>query len=365
MISMKRRIVALTLILGLAGCSIFEYEASKPLVHRQADSAKGTDVFTIGAEKRVVLSQAKDSDRLFCSEPPPDVAQSFSDSLRAALQIAAKQQTSTNQSNQADRAVTPPTGSASAPSTNSSNSQQGGASQNTDANGSLNLARDFATSISQIYTRSQGVQLFRDGAFMLCQAHLNQALQGDRIEEKKKLAKARIELAQQLQLLELNAASPLVDQSKAAQQKPSTENLDRAAKALPDPQDLAQFNYSEKFTQLLNAVHSVLLVEIPVLYHTTQEQAKAATDAAATATTAKTQAAAAAAAASTSEANAGQLRDQAAQSAAKAADASTSATAASVAARVSADAAAASAKAAGSRAAPKPGDPAASGTSGK
>jgi len=301
-------------------------------------------VFAIGAERRIVLSQTETTKRLFCSEPPPDVAQSFADSVRAALQIAAQQQATFNRSNQAERSVTPPDAGASAPATNQSGSQQLGNSEGASVNGNLSLARDFATSISQIYTRSQGVQLFRDGAFMLCQAHLNHALRGDRIEEQAQVEVARFKLAQQFQLLELNPSIAPLDNSKAAAQTPSAENLDRAKKALPDPPDMLDLNYSAKFTQLLNTVHSVLLAELPNLYRYDVERAKqTATDAATRAVNAKTQVTAAAAAASASEISAGQMRNLAAQSAAQAVDASASAAASSTAARASADAAAAAA----------------------
>lgn len=341
MILQHARASAVVLLMGLGGCTVLEYSASKPLLHKQADATAGTDVFAIGAERRVVIIQPDDSARRFCSEPPPDVAQSFADSVRAALQLAAQQQASFNQSGQ--RRVDVPADGASAAASSQSGSQESSGSQGINGSGSLSLAREFATSISQIYTRSQGVQLFRDGSFMLCQAHLNHALRGDRIEELKQLALARESTARQLDTIERAQLGALASPITIS---PSQKNLDLATKLLPIP-DSDDLNYSRKFTELLNTVHSVLLAELPNLYRYDVESAKnSAAEAAQRATDAKTKAAASAAGASQAETNAGLSRDQAAQSALKAADSSASAAAASVAAKKSADAAQAAASAA-------------------
>jgi hypothetical protein len=307
------------------------------------------DVFAIGAERRVIVSQEKNTQRQFCSEPPPDVAQSFADSVRAALQIAAQQQRSSNQSSDRRVDVTPPDGGASAPaagSRSSAGSQQSGSSQGASGNANLELARDFATSVSQIYTRSQGVQLFRDGSYMLCQAHLNRALRGDRTEELRRLARAREEIARGID--QRDAAQQQGQAAPSANAPPSQRSLDIASQLLPTPNEGENdLNYSAKFTELLNTVHSVLIQELPNLYRYDVEQAKKnAQEAAQRATTAVTQASAAASAAGTAQTSTGQLRDQAALSAAKAAEASASAAAASQTARAAADAAQAAASAA-------------------
>lgn len=56
------------------------------------------------------------------------------------------------------------------------------------ANGSgqtvdLSGAAKFASSIRQLFVRSQGVQFFRDGSFALCNAYLNGAIDEDRYNE--------------------------------------------------------------------------------------------------------------------------------------------------------------------------------------
>jgi hypothetical protein len=40
------------------------------------------------------------------------------------------------------------------------------------------VAKTFATTIATLFRRSQGVQLFRDGSFNLCEAYLNGAIDG-------------------------------------------------------------------------------------------------------------------------------------------------------------------------------------------
>jgi hypothetical protein len=342
---MRRNLIPVVAgLAAVAGCSTFsEYQASRPIVQKEAKSKEGTDIFAVGAERRIVISQHEDTQRRFCSEPPPDVAQSFSDSVRAALQIAAQQQASSNQSSSRRVDVQPPANGASSPPTGSrstSGSQESGGNESASGNANLTLARDFATSVSQIYTRSQGVQLFRDGSFMLCQAHLNGAIRGDKLEE-------AVRLATEYERSDMRRENPSAAPTRVV---PSQANIERAFMAVTRPDFKNDFNYSSKFTELLNTVHSVLIQELPNLYRYDVEQAKKnAQEAAQRASTAVTQASASASAASAAQTSAGQLRDQAAQSAVKAAEASASAAAASVAAKRSADAAQAAASAAAGR----------------
>jgi hypothetical protein len=190
------------------GCAVFEYSASKPINQVNAKSKKGTDVVAVGAERRLVYSQERGSLRETCAEPPPDVAQSFSDSLRVALEAAAKKETGTDTA---------------------------------DASGKLSVARDFATAISRIYTRSQGVQLFRDGSFMLCQAYMNRALRPDKELE-----------------AELKAAINELNRKRADERQPQ---LKITAEALG-----TELNYTDQFQKLLEAAKTVLLHEVKHLY---------------------------------------------------------------------------------------------------
>lgn len=346
--------VLAALAAGLTACSLFQPQ-SPPLIQEEAKSRSGTDVFAVGAERRVIISQRRDVDRLFCSEPPPDVAQSFADSVRASLQLAAQQQASANQSSSRNVQVPAPANGASAPPSgaqSSAASQQSGGSESASGNANLSLARDFATSISQIYTRSQGVQLFRDGSFMLCQAHLNRALRGDELAEILRIATEM----ERTQFLQDNPGKQV-----PSRLEPSVQSIGMATKALADAAGKeTELNYSRKFTELLNTVHSVLIQELPNLYRYDVEMAKKqAAQAVERAASAVTVASAHAAAASAAQTGAGQFRDLAAQSAAQAAAASASAASHSVDAKRSADAAAAAASAVATpKAAPTPSTPA-------
>lgn len=207
------RRLSMVFVIGLlsstTGCALFENTASKPIRHKTSQSATGTDIIAIGAERRVVYSQSADANRKVCSEPPPDVAQSFSDSLRASLAASIQ--------------------------------KDGGGEKKAD----LSIARDFATAVSQIYTRSQGVQLFRDGSFMLCQAHLNRALAGDEFpkDEAKAIADAR------------NARNDRLG-IKAAPVTPEAVIIEMTSAR----------NYSERFSELLKSAENVLKKEIQYLY---------------------------------------------------------------------------------------------------
>jgi len=104
-----------------------------------------THVFSLTPERRTILVMprrefvddkvGKERVFRFCAEPPPDVAESIADSFRVLAQA-----------------------------------QLG---KSTDINASVELAKTFASSPQSLFYRSQGVQLFRDGMYNLCQAYLN------------------------------------------------------------------------------------------------------------------------------------------------------------------------------------------------
>jgi hypothetical protein len=124
----------------MEGCALLSSPAWVPVVE---PASLGSGRF-IGEDKRVGtlatvaqrrLALVKFGDGKFCAEPPPDVADSVSATLSAAL--------------------------------------SGG-------NGKINAAgemvHDFATAAKQLLYRSQGLQLYRDGMFSLCVAYLNKAI---------------------------------------------------------------------------------------------------------------------------------------------------------------------------------------------
>jgi hypothetical protein len=127
-------------------CSVFTPPIEKPVIQDYAGSifsSREATVFSLTPERRTVVMYRgpyKDGQRgkpTFCAEPPPDVAQSLASSVRALAEAAAKTQT----------------GQA--------------------ANVSAEFSRSLTTSNTSLFYRSQGIQLFRDGLFNLCQSYMN------------------------------------------------------------------------------------------------------------------------------------------------------------------------------------------------
>lgn len=123
------------------GCSVITPPIEKPVIEDHANNwlgMKKLSTFATVPERRMVITKMPDNK--FCAEPPPDVAASLTSSLSLLAEGSGK-------------------------------SEQKGATVSAEAK--LNFAKELATSISKLFTRSQGVQLFRDGLYNLCQAQLN------------------------------------------------------------------------------------------------------------------------------------------------------------------------------------------------
>lgn len=118
---------------SISACSIFTPPKEKPVIEDSVGTRIGTLATT--AERRVVLVDLEHGK--YCSEAPPDVAESINSSIRAAVEAGM-----TN------------------PSAN-------------DIKVKGEVARQLATSVNTLFSRTQGVQLFRDGSFALCQARMN------------------------------------------------------------------------------------------------------------------------------------------------------------------------------------------------
>ena len=78
---------------------------------------------------------------MFCAEPSPDTAENVANSISSALDVS----------------ITQP-------------------EANVTGEGRLEFAKALATSIESLSKRSQGLQLFRDASYQLCQALLNKAI---------------------------------------------------------------------------------------------------------------------------------------------------------------------------------------------
>jgi hypothetical protein len=136
---MKQVIVAGFMIMLIQGCSLFTPPKAKPVIEDRSSSwgwsQEKVGVLATTPERRVVV--IKWPDNKFCAEPPADAADNVSAALTLIAEAAAKGQITQAQ---------------------------------------LGIASSLATTVKQLFQRSQGVQLYRDGTFMLCNAYLNGAI---------------------------------------------------------------------------------------------------------------------------------------------------------------------------------------------
>jgi hypothetical protein len=135
-----KRIILAGLVL-IQGCSLFTPPKAKPVIEERSSNwgwpAQKVGVMATTPERRVVVF--KWPENLFCAEPPADAADNVSTSLTAIAEAAAKGKITDVQ---------------------------------------LGIASNLATTVKQLFQRSQGVQLYRDGTFMLCIAFLNGLISG-------------------------------------------------------------------------------------------------------------------------------------------------------------------------------------------
>lgn len=150
--------------LGLAGCSAFTSPKEQPVIEDKIGDNYGT--LAVTAERRIIIfsREKAESTRIkhICAEPSPDVAESLVSSLKAVAEATAK-----NGNVEVARA-------------------------------SLEVSKSLATAISTVFTRSQGIQFYRDGMYALCQAHLNGVIDSPQLlEELKNLRVAAFDLIKQ------------------------------------------------------------------------------------------------------------------------------------------------------------------------
>lgn len=140
----RKATVAGAVCAALSGCSFLTAPIERPVVE---DHSGHLGTFAMVAERRMVLTKRvyKDSsaesayESKFCAEPPPDATQSIASVLTAAFKGSAS------------GAQTKPELAA-------------------------DMSKSLETTAKSLFQRSQGVQLFRDGLYSLCQAHLNGAI---------------------------------------------------------------------------------------------------------------------------------------------------------------------------------------------
>jgi hypothetical protein len=133
-----RTLISILLLAALSGCAMFTSPKEQPVIEDHVQNWFGVEkvgVLSTTAERREVIF--KFPGNKFCAEPPPDVAESLTSSLRVLAEGTAKDKT------------------------------------NIDATARIEVAKTLATAVQSLFRRSQGSQLFRDGSFNLCQAYLN------------------------------------------------------------------------------------------------------------------------------------------------------------------------------------------------
>ena len=139
--SLMRSFIPAGIGLLLTSCSAFTPPIEKPIIEDKSHaSAKGAKVavFSTTAARRSVLVQFPKNAEFgkICAEAPPDTADALISSLTFAASLKAK-------------------------------------SAQAEGEAKAELNRQLATTVNALLDRSQGLQLFRDGAFHLCLAWQN------------------------------------------------------------------------------------------------------------------------------------------------------------------------------------------------
>lgn len=178
-------IVVIILVLILQGCAYFSKPKELPVIEDRLGEVNDDRLFgtlAITPERRIIF--AKFDSRRFCAEPPPDVAENISSTLSAAIEASL---------------------------------DKGDVS----AAAQARLAQEFISTVDQIFTRTQGVQLFRDGIYSLCQAYANEAIDKDllwsKYDELLKISTLLIQMELgKLPSPDTQAAKQAADQAKQA-----------------------------------------------------------------------------------------------------------------------------------------------------
>ena len=156
---MKTTILVVAVTCVATGCALFTPPNENPVTQDYAGSifsSRKVNVFSLTPERRTVLvlknveGSVSASKVLVCAEPPPDAAQNIASSMRAFAEASAKD-------------------------------KSGNA-----AGASAEFSKALNTSMTSLFFRSQGIQLFRDGLFSLCQANLNGLLDSTGEDNKSK-----------------------------------------------------------------------------------------------------------------------------------------------------------------------------------
>jgi len=121
-------------VLSIQGCGLswFTNPMEQPIIEDKVGKSGFRTLSTTSGRRVVIFNQ--DLHRL-CAEPPPDVADNLTSAFAAALEGS-------------DGTVT----------------------------AKAEISKAFASTAKQLFQRSQGVQLYRDGMYSLCQSYMNEAI---------------------------------------------------------------------------------------------------------------------------------------------------------------------------------------------
>lgn len=143
-----RLIVLAATALLMQGCSFLTPPLEQPVQQDYVGNIFGKrpiSVFSMTPERRTVMIMADENNTRapmkFCAEPPADVAANIASSVRAAMEASVK------------------------------GIMAGPVSPEVQAAGEF--SRSLSATMMSLFYRSQGIQLFRDGLFNLCQARIN------------------------------------------------------------------------------------------------------------------------------------------------------------------------------------------------
>ncbi len=147
-------IITTTLLIG--GCTFFTSPMERSIIE---DHSRGVTTFATIPSRRMVIVKKNDNGKcenneeidniIICAEPSPDVSDNIASSLAAA--ITAKASASGNNSGQEL---------------------------------SANISKELITNAQYLLKRSQGLQLYRDGMYNLCQARMNGIIDNNTYKKK-------------------------------------------------------------------------------------------------------------------------------------------------------------------------------------
>jgi hypothetical protein len=203
-------------LIVLSGCSTLTSPKEQPVIEDKVGETYRT--LAVTAERRIIIfgrvQPQADGQKgpVVCAEPSPDVAESLVTSLKAIAEVSAKK--------------------------GSDEAKVGG-----------EFSRNLATAVSNVFSRSQGVQFFRDSSYALCQAYINGLIESE--DYKKALEKitqlAFVLIDKEIPSMEAKRAE---NASKAAQEASATAA--QSAQAAKTAATDAKAN-AEKVEATLNA----------------------------------------------------------------------------------------------------------------